>query len=110
MSNPVSMSPSLLDSSVHGTVTLVYSIVGATTFELDAHLEMISNARAYHHRHMDIIYSNDFDRLLPSFHPSQQCTILRARELHISSWLFVMPLEKSQFDLSCTRIQGWASP
>ena len=94
------MAPSLLDSSVCGTVTLVHSIVRATTFELIAHLEMVSNARTYHHKHMDIIYTNEFDRLLPSFDPSQQHTILRASEQHISYWLFVMPLEKSRFDLS----------
>ena len=46
------------------------------------------------------IYTNEFDRLLPSFDPSQQRTILRAREQHISSWLSVMPVKKSQFDLS----------
>ena len=100
VSNPVLMAPSLLDSSVRSTVTLAHSIVGATTFELDAHLETVSNARTYHHKHMDTIYTNEFDRLLPSFDSSQQRTILRAREQHISSWLSVMPVEKSQFDLS----------
>jgi len=37
--NPVSVASCLFDSSVHGKVTLVHSIVGAATFELDAHLE-----------------------------------------------------------------------
>ena len=100
VSNPVLIAPSLLDSSVHSTVTLVHSIVGATTFELDAHLETVSSARTYHHKYMDTIYTNEFDRLLPSFDPSPQCTILWTREHHISSWLSVMPVEKSQFDLS----------
>ena len=104
--NPVFMASSLLDSSVRSTVTLVHSIVEATTFELDAHLETVSNARTYHHKHMDTIYTNEFDRLLPSFDPSEQRTNLRAREQHISSWLSVMPLEKSQFDLSAQEFRG----
>ena len=74
VSNPVLMAPSLLDSSVRSTVTLVHSIVGATTFELDAHLETVSNARTYHHKHMDIIYTNEFDKLI-----------------HLSSILFCEP-------------------
>jgi len=51
---------------------------------------------------MDNIYTNDFDfdKLLSSFDSSQQRAILRAREHCISSWLSVMPLERSQFDLS----------
>ena len=52
VSNPVPMAPSLLDSSVRGTVTLVRSIVGATTFEFDAHFEMVSNTRIYHQKHL----------------------------------------------------------
>ena len=99
------MAPSLLDTFVRDTVTLVRSIVGATTFELDAHLETVSNARIYHHKHKDIIYTNDFDRLLPSFDPSQQHTILQAMEQHISSWLSVMPLEKSPFDLPAQEVR-----
>ena len=49
---------------------------------------------------MSIHYTNDFDKLMPSFDPSQQHAILQAREYHISSWLAVTPLERSQFDLS----------
>jgi len=78
--NPVSMASCLFDSSVRGTVTLVHSIVGAVTFELDAHLETISQSRMYHHKCMDTIYTNNFDKLLPSFDSSQQHTVLRARE------------------------------
>ena len=51
MSIPVLMAPSLLNSSVRSTVTLVHSIVGPTTFELDAHLETVSIVRTYHHKH-----------------------------------------------------------
>jgi len=43
----------------------------------------------------NIIFSNDFDNFLPSFDTSQRCTILRARKHHISSWLSVIPLERS---------------
>jgi len=92
MGNPVSMASCLFDSSVCGTVTLAYSIVGAATFKLDAHLETVSEARTYHHKCMDNIYTNDIDKLLSSFDPSQQHAILRAREHYISSWLSVMPI------------------
>ena len=37
--------------------------------------------------------------MLPSFDPSQQRTILRAREYRISSQLSIIPLERSQFNL-----------
>ena len=80
MSNPVSMASCLFDSSFHGIVTLVHSIVGAATFELDAHLETVSQARAHLHKCMDTLYTSDFEKLLPSFDPSQQRAILRARE------------------------------
>ena len=74
--NPVSMASCLFDSSACGTVTLVHSIVGAATFLLDVQLKIVSQARMYHHKCMDTIYANDFDKLLPSFDPSQQCVIL----------------------------------
>jgi len=61
MSNPVSQASCLFDSSVCGTVTLVHSIVGAAVFELDACLEIVSDIRMYHHKCMDIIFTNDFD-------------------------------------------------
>ena len=66
----------LFDSSACGTVTLVHSIVGAPTFQLDVQLKTVSQARMYHHKCMDTIYTNDFDKLLPSFDPSQQRVIL----------------------------------
>jgi len=69
--NPVSMVSCLFYSSACGTVTLVHSIVDTATFELDAHLETVSEARTYHHKCMDTIYTTDFDKLLSSFDPSQ---------------------------------------
>jgi len=98
--NPVSMAAGLFDASVRGTVALVQSIVSAVSFELDAHLETMFEARDYHHKQMNIRYTDEFDKLLLSFDPSQQRAILRAREHRISSWLAVTPLERSQFDLS----------
>ena len=100
VANPVSVASSLFESSVRGTVTLVQSITGTTKFELDAHLETVSGARIHYHKYMDTIYTVDFDKLLSSFESLQQRAILRAREHHISSWLFVVPLERNQFDLS----------
>jgi len=67
VSNPFSLAPCLFDFSVHGTVTLVHSIVGAATFELDAHLESVSDARMYHQKCMDLLYTKDFDTMLPFF-------------------------------------------
>jgi len=54
--NPVSIASCLFDSSVRGTVTIVHSIVGAATFELDAHLETVSQARTHHCKCMDTVY------------------------------------------------------
>ena len=55
---------------------------------------------------MDTTYTNDFDNLLSSFDLSQQCFFLQAREHQISSWLSVMPLERSQFDLSAQEFRA----
>jgi len=55
VSNPVSFALCLFDLSVCGTVILVHFIFGAATFESDAHLESVSDARMHHQKCMDLI-------------------------------------------------------
>jgi len=55
---------------------LVKSLVSAMLFELDAHLEAVSLAKADHRKLMDSVFNEQFDRLLFSFDSNQRCTIL----------------------------------
>jgi len=98
VSNPVS-SAYFYDSSICSTVE-VKSLVSAMLFELDAHFEAVSLAKIDHRKLMDSIFTEQFDRLLPSFDSSQHHAILQAKDSNTSSWLSVPPLERSQFDLS----------
>ena len=99
MSNPVSSASYFYDSSICSTVE-GKSLVSAMLFELDAHFEAVSLAKIDHRKLMDSIFTEQFDRLLPSFDSNQRRAILRARDSNTSSWLSVLPLERSQFDLS----------
>jgi len=100
VSNPVSSASYFYDPSIRSTVVLVKSLVSAMLLELDAHLEAVSLAKADHWKLMDSVFNVRFDRLLPSFDSTQRCAILRARDSNTSLWLSVLPLERSQFDLS----------
>jgi len=81
-------------------VVLVKSLVSAMLFELDAHLEAVSVAKVDHQEWMDSVFTEQFDRLPPSFDSTQRRTILQARVSNTSLRLSVLPLERSQFDLS----------
>ena len=48
---------------------------------------------------MSVIFNDEFCQLLPSFNSLQQRAVLRAKNSNISSWLSVLPLARSQFDL-----------
>jgi len=100
VSNPVSSASCLYDSSICSTAVLVKSLVSAMLFEIDAHLEAVSLAKADHRKSMDSVFNERFRRLLPSFDSNQCRAILRAKDSNISSWLSVLPLERSQFGLS----------
>ena len=49
---------------------------------------------------MSVIFNDEFCQLLPLFDSLQQRAILWAKDGNISSWLSVLPLARSQFDLS----------
>jgi len=57
-------------------VVLVKSLVSATLFELDAHLEATSIAKVDHQKLMDSVFIEQFDSLLPSFDSTQYHAIL----------------------------------
>ena len=98
--NPVSLASRLYDSSVHCTEHLIRSIVRCESFELDSHFECVSFHRANHRQQMSVIFNDEFCQLLPLFDSLQQRAILWAKDSNISSWLSVLPLASSQFDLS----------
>jgi len=100
VSNPISSASYFYDSSICSIVVLVKSLVSAMLFELDAHLEAVSFAKADHRKLIDSVFNEQFDRLLPSFDSTQRHAILRAGDSNTSLWLSVLPLERSQFDLS----------
>lgn len=97
--SPVSLASRLYDSSVHCTEHLIRSIVRCESFELDSHFECVSFHRANHRQQMSVIFNDKFCQLLPLFDSLQQWAILRAKDSSISSWLSVLPLARSQFDL-----------
>ena len=98
--SPVSLASRLYDSSVHCTEHLIRSIVKCESFELDSHFECVSFHRANHRQQMSVIFNDEFCQLLPLFNSLQQQAILRAKDSNISSWFLVLPLARSQFDLS----------
>jgi len=100
VSNPVSSASYFYDSSLLSTVMLVKSLVSATLFELDAHFEAVSLAKVDYRKLMDSVFTERFDRLFPSFDSNQCCAILQSSDSNTSSWLSMLPLERSQFDLS----------
>jgi len=100
VSNLVSSASYLYDSSLRSIVVLVKSLVSAMLFELDAHFEAVSLAKVDYWKLMDSVFTEQFDRLLPSFVSNQCYAILQARDSNTSSWLSSLPLERSQFDLS----------
>jgi len=57
VSNLVSSASYFYDSSIHSTVVLVKSLVSATLFELDAHLEAVSIAKVDHWKLMDSVFT-----------------------------------------------------
>ena len=98
--NPVSLASHLFDSSVRGTEHLVRSIVGLEIFELDSHFDRVSSNKLHYRHQLNTVSDDEFSRPLALFDPMQQRAILRARDGNISSWLSVLPLARSQFDLS----------
>ena len=98
--NPVSLASHLYDSSVKCTEHLIKSIVGLENFELDSHFECVAINKVTHRRQMSVVFDDEFGQLLPLFDSLQQRAILRAKDSNISSWLSVLPLARSQFDLS----------
>ena len=98
--NPVSLAFHLFNSSVYGTEHLVKSIVGFETFELDSHFDCVSSNKLSYRQQLGVNFDEEFSQLLPLFDSKQQRAISRAKDGNISAWLSVLPLARSQFDLS----------
>jgi len=103
--NPVSLAFHLYDSSVHCSEHLIRSIVRFEGFELDSHFDCVSRHKVNHRQQMNTIFNDEFCQLLPLFDTLQQWAILWAKDGNISSWLSVLPLARSQFDLSVQEFQ-----
>ena len=67
---------------------------------LDSHCDHVSFNKQSHSQQLGATFNEEFDQLLTLFDPMQQQAILRAKDSNISSWLSVLPLATSQFDLS----------
>ena len=79
---------------------MVRSIVGLKTFELDSHFDYVSFNKLDYRQQLNAIFDEEFGQLFALFNSMQQQTILQAKDDNISSWLSVLPLARSQFDLS----------
>ena len=105
ISDSVSLASHLFTFSVRATEHLVRSIVGFETFELDSHFDHVSFIKQSHCQQLGVTFDEEFDQLLPLFNLMQQWAILRAKDSNISSWLSVLPLARSQFDLSAQELR-----
>ena len=98
--NPVALASHLFNSSIDGTKHLVRSIAGLESFELDSHFDCASSSKQFYRQQLGITFTEVFGQLFGLFDYMQQRAILRAKDDNISSWLSVLPLARSQFDLS----------
>ena len=103
---PVSLAFHLFNSSVRITDHLVKSIIGFETFELDTHFDCVSSNQLSYCQQLGVNFAEEFGQLLPLFDSKQQRAILRAKDGNISSWLSVLPLARSQFDLSAQEFRN----
>ena len=98
--NPVSLAFRLFNSSVRITDHLVKSIIGFETFELDTHFDRVFCNKLSYRKQLGVNFDEEFGQLLPLFDFKQQRAISQAKDGNIFSWLSVLPLARSQFDLS----------
>ena len=98
--NPVALTSHLFNSFISGTKYLARPIVGLEFFELDSHFDCVSSNKQFYHQLLGVTFKEEFGQLLGLFDSMQQRAILRAKDGNISSWLSVLPLGRSQFDLS----------
>jgi len=98
--NSVSLASHLFNSFVCDTKHLVRSIVGLENFELDSNFDCVSFNKLHYHQQLNAIFDEEFGQLLALFDFMQQRAILRAKDGKILSWLSLLPLARSQFDLS----------
>ena len=80
-------------------------IVGYSPFELDTYIDTVGSAKDYDQTYLSEHFTAIFDHLLPQLDCLQQRTVLCAKEFDLSGWLFVLPLEKDQFDLSAQQFR-----
>jgi len=105
VTNLVVAAPHFHGLLVCSTASLVRSIVHATVFELDAHIETVLLAKVHHCQLMADTFVKNLNCLFPSFDPLRQYTTLQAKEYNLSSRLAVMPIERDQLDLSAQEIR-----
>ena len=100
VSNPIEMAATSFTMSRRATDIIVQAIKGKGLFELDAHINQLTETRRELSRVKDQLCNDKFEDVLGQFDTTQQRAILRARNEKISGWLTVLPLAKSHFDLS----------
>ena len=61
---------------------------------------LLRSSKQFYRQQLGVAFSEEFGQLLGLFDSMQQRAILRAKDGNISSWLSVLPLARSQFDLS----------
>ena len=104
--NPEALASHLFNSSFGGTKHLVRSIAGLESFELDSHFDSVSSSKQFYRQQLGVAFSEEFGQLFGLFDSMKQCAILRAKDDNISSWLSVLPLARSQFDLSAQEFRN----
>ena len=95
-SDPLTLASHLFASPVRATEHLLLVLKFLNWILI---LIMFLSKKQFHHQQLGATFDEEFDQLLTLFDPMQQGANLWAKDSNISSWLSVLPLARSQFDL-----------
>ena len=100
ISNPMQTAHIAFCASRDATQIVVGAVKNECGFDIDTHEEAVYQARIEDHKLKDKNNEEKYAITLPKFGLHQQRAIQRAKDNKLSSWLTVIPVEKSHFDLS----------
>ena len=100
VNNPTETSMLPYSISREATKVITEAIVSKRDFEIDAHNSHLKEVREEAIKFKNQLFEQKFCCVFVKINPSLQRAVSRARDESISSWLTVLPLRGSHFDLS----------
>ena len=97
---PNEMTEMLFNSSKNSTKVIVDAIRGRQEFEIDTHFSQLLEVRAEVVKEKERLFDEKLNSIMSRSGTILKRAVSRACQGHISAWLTVLPLQKSQFDLS----------